>query len=662
MLPQYNQCRKAIWEAINPRTGRKRIDDAFPPEMRAATRNTDMYIQFHNGSSWQLVGSDNFNALVGSPPVGLVLSEYALADPQCWAYLSPILEENGGWASFISTSRGNNHLKKILDHARVTPGWFAETLTADQTPVFTAMKLKEIKSELIGAFGEEMGVAMFEQEYNCSFQGAVLGAYYARQMLQARNDGRITNVPYVTGSEVYTFWDLGVDDSTTIWFMQFVGRETRVIDYYEKSGMGMAHFAKVLKEKPYVYGDHYMPHDAKQRMMGDSEFAKSKKDVAEDLGLKPVIVVNRARDTESVLAGIEAVRNALSTCYFDEKKCIDGIAALEAYKSEYDEEKKVMRNTPFHDWCFASETYLLTKSGKCQIMDLPNSGEVMTLCGWKQYVNPRITRRNAQLVEVVFSDGLMVRCTPEHLFLTEFGWKSAESLTKDLVIQSSLTHLRNTLMVVSTEFGQVKNILLAAGKSCIEKFGNLLSGLFQKVAIFTINEKGIPLTAGYLISNVYQQQNTSPGIGKIYMKTERNTSAISQERKLLNGINQKRDDYGTVDMRLGPRVGLNGNVSLESVRFVLKSFLRSFVRAVIPKSIVNHVVNPLRVACVNQVNTTEDVWCITVPGSEHFSLSNGAVVHNCSHGADAFRTFAMGYAPKRIAKPGKRRVLSGWAA
>jgi len=295
------------------------------------------------------VGSDNYNALVGSPPIGIVFSEYALSDPRCWAYLSPILEENGGWAAFISTSRGDNHLKKMLDFARIAPGWFAQVLTAEDTPVFTKVKLEEIRIELIGTFGEEMGEAMFQQEYFCSFQGAVMGAYYGKQMALVRKEGRITSVPYETGAEVYTFWYLGVDDSMTIWFGQFIGKEKRWIDYYENSGMGLAHYAKVLKEKPYVYGDHYMPHDAAVREMSAGEHAKSRVEVAEELGIKPVIVVERPRNTDAVMNGIEAVRNALGSCWFDERKCTTGISALEGYRAEYDEEKKVLRNTPLHD-------------------------------------------------------------------------------------------------------------------------------------------------------------------------------------------------------------------------------------------------------------------------------------------------------------------------
>lgn len=262
-----------------------------------------------------------------------------------------ILEENGGWAAFISTSRGNNHFKQMVDFARVTPGWHCEILTAKDTPVFSDQRLTEIRAELIGAFGAEMGGAMYEQEYMCSFDGLVMGSYYSKQMIAARNEGRITRVPYESGHEVFTFWDLGVDDSTTIWFIQPVGKEYRVIDYYESSGMGLAHYAKVLKERNYVYGDHYMPHDAAVRELSAGEHASSRVEVAEDLGIRPVIVVERARNKDAVMAGIESVRNLLGMCWFDEVRCAKGISALEGYKADYDDEKKVLRNTPLHDWC-----------------------------------------------------------------------------------------------------------------------------------------------------------------------------------------------------------------------------------------------------------------------------------------------------------------------
>jgi hypothetical protein len=171
-------------------------------------------------------------------------------------------------------------------------------------------------------------------------------------MAQARQEGRICRVPYDNLSEVYTFWDLGVDDSMTIWFIQPVGREFRVLDYYENTGYGLEHYAKVLKEKPYVYADHVMPHDAEQREMTNSEIALTRREVAENLGVRPIKVVSRVKNVDTVVqVHIPAVRNILSKCLFDEQKCAKGISALEGYCAEYDEEKKKLGNRPLHNWC-----------------------------------------------------------------------------------------------------------------------------------------------------------------------------------------------------------------------------------------------------------------------------------------------------------------------
>ena len=351
MLPLFAQCRKAIWEAVNPRTSKVRIDEAFPPEIREQTRQSDMFIKLKGGSTWQLTGSDSYNSLVGSPPIGIVMSEYALSNPLSWIYLSPILEENNGWVAFISTSRGDNHFRTLVDHAVKNDSWFGQVLTAEQTPVFTREQLINIKADLVAQFGDDLGTAMFNQEYLCSFQGAVLGSYFGKQMDAAERDGRITKVPHQPGQEVDTFWDLGIDDSMTIWFMQPCGKAFHFIDYYENSGFGLAHYVKIMKEKPYIYGNHYMPHDANTREMTNSEIAKSRKQVAQDLGINPINVVKRARNMDLIIqVQIPAVRNILSSCWFDKEKCSGGVSALKSFRTEYDEEKKKLGNRYLHDW------------------------------------------------------------------------------------------------------------------------------------------------------------------------------------------------------------------------------------------------------------------------------------------------------------------------
>ncbi len=360
MLPKYEHARIAIWDAINPHTGKLRVDEAFPEAIRKKSNQQEMKIDFRCGSTWQLVGSDNYNKFVGAPPIGIVFSEWALADPKAWAFIRPIIEENGGWVMFVFSSRGNNHGKAIYEFAKSQPGWFAEFVTADTSPVFSAPQLKRIQQEMIAELGDPgTGLALFNQEYNCSFEGAVPGAYFARQMTAAQSEGRITEVPWQPGVEVDTFWDLGVDDSMTIWFLQHIGQQYRFLDYYENSLFGLEHYAKVLKEKPYVYGNHYMPHDAAVREMSSGEIARTRQEVAEALGIKPVLVVERAKNMDVIVnVHIPAIRNILPACWFDSKNCERGIAALGGYRAEYDDKKKKLGNRPVHDqWSHGADGF-----------------------------------------------------------------------------------------------------------------------------------------------------------------------------------------------------------------------------------------------------------------------------------------------------------------
>lgn len=241
MLPKYEQCRKAVWDAVNPRTGKKRIDEAFPIEIRKKTQQQEMKIEFNCGSIWQLVGSDNYNSYVGSTPIGIVFSEWALSNPLAWSLgVRPIIEENGGWVLWIYTPRGDNHGKRIYEFAKNEKGWFAQKIKADETQVFTPEQLDKILREMTAEIGDEdEATAVFNQEYMCSFSGAIRGAYYTKQIALAEKEERITAVPWQPNFEVNTFWDLGVDDSMTIWFIQHIGKSHHVIDYYENNGFGL---------------------------------------------------------------------------------------------------------------------------------------------------------------------------------------------------------------------------------------------------------------------------------------------------------------------------------------------------------------------------------------------------------------------------------------
>ena len=333
LLPTYNQGRKIVWDGIS-KDGRKFMD-AWPKEAIRGINNTDMKLELENNSIWQVVGTDNVDRLVGSNPVGCVFSEYSLQDPLAWDYIRPILAENGGWALFIYTPRGRNHGYELFEMAKRNPRWFAQQLTVDDTH---AISLDAIEEERDAGMPEEM----VQQEFYCSFDAALVGAYYGHQMEKALKEERITKVPYEPRLEVNTAWDLGMGDSTAVWFYQVSGFEIRIIDYYEASGEGMAHYAKVLAGKEYLYGKHYAPHDIEVR---DFSVGKSRRDVAAALGIKFIVVPKL-----SVADGIEAVRNILNKCWFDADRCNRGIEALRQYKKSWNEKTRSYSSTPDHDW------------------------------------------------------------------------------------------------------------------------------------------------------------------------------------------------------------------------------------------------------------------------------------------------------------------------
>lgn len=342
MLPEQAQARKAIWTAVNPHTGIRRIDEAFPHEIRKRTLENEMVIEFVNGSIWQVLGSDNYNSYVGSPPAGVVLSEWALADPQAWAYLMPILEENGGWAFFITTPRGRNHAKRFYDTAIKDDEWFAEKSVASQTGVFKPEQLDKIRGTLIDQYGEDEGSAKFEQEYECSFDAALPGAYYGREVNAAENEGRISGVPYDPRHSVIAVFDLGYGDSTAICFVQMVGREPRIIDYHEASGQGMDYYGKLLREKPYPMASVILPHDgASGSLASGTTYEKQMRGMGFNVRVLP---------RGDLDAGITLARSLLKQAWFDKGKCERLIDCLRNYHREWDEKNKVFRPRPKHDW------------------------------------------------------------------------------------------------------------------------------------------------------------------------------------------------------------------------------------------------------------------------------------------------------------------------
>lgn len=343
-LPEYAQARKALWTAVNPHTGRRRIDEAFPPEIRESTNEQEMFIRMRCGSTWQLVGSDRYNSLVGAGVAGVVFSEWALANPSAWAYIRPMLEENDGWAAFITTPRGRNHAKAMFDMARANPRWFAEISTVHDTGALSPEQIDESLREYVAIYGEDLGRAQFEQEYECSFNAAILGAFYAREMLAVRQEGRIADIEPVPGKPVHRAWDIGTRDDTSIWWFQVVGTQVYVLDCYTNNGGGVDHYAEECSKRGWVQGIDFVPHDAKVREWGTTG-GRTRVETMRLLGLNPVLVPDATK-----LDGINAVRRTLPRCVFHPRCEEKGIAALEQYRREWDDERKAFRANEVHDW------------------------------------------------------------------------------------------------------------------------------------------------------------------------------------------------------------------------------------------------------------------------------------------------------------------------
>lgn len=344
MLPEYAQARKAIWNAVDPHTGKRRIDIAFPQEIRENVNESEMFIRFKGGSTYQLVGSDSYNKLVGASVRGIVASEWALADPAAWAFMSPILGENNGWALFISTPRGRNHFYKMFESAKKNPDHFAQLLTVSDTKFLSEKFLTEDLITKKDLFGDDEGLSLWQQEYLCSWDAELLGSYYGKLISAIENDGRIQANTYNPLLPVHTGWDIGFSDDTSIWFFQVYPKGGLVmIDHYNNHGKDILHYAEVIHERGYKYGSHYLPHDAFAQNIHNAGRC-----IAAQLNTEGLQNIKQVKK-ETVTNGIYAVKRVLKKAFFDQK-CETAIESLRNYQREYDADRKCFKDKPLHDW------------------------------------------------------------------------------------------------------------------------------------------------------------------------------------------------------------------------------------------------------------------------------------------------------------------------
>ncbi len=328
IAPYLKQAKAVVWDYL------KHYSGPFV-EHGAVFRESELRVDYPNGAQIRLYGADNPDALRGIYLDGVVFDEYGTMDPKIWPVVRPALSDRAGWADFIGTPNGHNDFYTLWVEAQKKPAeWFTGMHRASETGV--------IPAEELAAAARDLTADQYAQEYECSFEAAVQGAYYGKEMAEADREKRIGRVPHDKAADVVTAWDLGIGDATAIWFCQAVGPEFHLIDYVENAGVGLDWYAREVRSRPYVYADHIFPHDVEAKELGTG---KSRKEVLAGLGVKATVAPRL-----KVEDGIAAVRLGLNRFWFDAEKCERGIAALKQYRTVWDEGRKVYRAAPLHDW------------------------------------------------------------------------------------------------------------------------------------------------------------------------------------------------------------------------------------------------------------------------------------------------------------------------
>lgn len=345
IFPTAIQGRKVLWDGMT--NNGQRFLDFIPKILIKQINNQEMKIVLRNGSLIQILGSDNYNAIMGTNPSGCIFSEYSLQNPNAWSYIRPILDANGGWAIFVYTPRGSNHAKDLFDMALKEENrddWFCQLLTNNETHILDAKGLQKLRNE-------EVSEDMIQQEWFCSFTLGIQGSYYAKYLGEARDEDRIGHVPHDKHGRVFTSWDIGLD-CTAICFFQYVGNEVHVIDYYERKDEEMSHFAQVIQSKPYIYDDHFAPSDSAKRELKNKQSIRGiVSELGVDFTVLPTIDISLDR-------GIECTRALFPRVWIDEKRCDGLIRALENYRRVWDDEFKIYRSKPVHDrWSHGADAF-----------------------------------------------------------------------------------------------------------------------------------------------------------------------------------------------------------------------------------------------------------------------------------------------------------------
>jgi phage terminase large subunit len=336
MLPTFTQAKRNVWDAIDDQ-GRRMIDQAFPKAIRANKNETDLKIDFRCGSAYQLIGADSYNLVVGSNPVGILMSEYALIDPRAWQHFRPILMQNGGWAVFVGTPRGYNHFHEMLKIAQGERAWDWSVVDAIEAGTMTQ---EDIDAEIRTGMPEEMA----RQEYLVDFSAANVGAILGNRIERAEREGRISDeVEFdADGPGVVVSSDIGYRDTAAWWFWQAARGGFKLLAYDEDVGLDAGDWIERLKDQPLKISKVLLPHDARAKTF------TSKHSVLEQFlrsGFECAIVPQTR-----IVDRINAARSVIHKCKFAKTACAKGLQMLRDWSFKFDEEKKIFSREPDHNY------------------------------------------------------------------------------------------------------------------------------------------------------------------------------------------------------------------------------------------------------------------------------------------------------------------------
>lgn len=635
-FPTFAQGRKAVWEAIQD--GEKLLDH-IPECMIKSKNGNEMRIELVNNSIIRIIGTDNYDSIMGTNPIGVVFSEYSLQDPTAWDYIQPILMQNGGWALFNGTPRGKNHMYDMESSALKDPEhWHVsvvQSLYADQSNYYEVVTQEDIQQARSGGMTEET----IASEFGVSYTASVEGTFYADCIEKARIDGRIDQFMPDSHKWVQTFWDLGLNDDTVIWFRQQYGNKLVFIDYYEDRGHDLAYYVQVLQDKGYKYSCHWLPHDGAHRNMqttvSNQAFLQR---LCAEAGVCDRVEVAAKVNNKQI--AINAVRSRFSRYHFNEKLTADGVLKLSLYHRKYNQSSRTFMDTPHHDWCLTGDTKVRTLSGWKPIIEVTVNDMVWGYSEKERRLIPTKvtfsgkTAINAELVKVGLDNGKFIRCTLNHRFMNRHGGYTE---ARDLTIGQSL------MPFYESPNNKYIRVELNDGS-----FGYEHALVFSRMATYIGGELHIDHIDGNKYNNEFSNlqglthqehcSKTFKGLDSVERKAIDKTDYTREfyNRKNLikmcswcgdsfNGSH--KESYCSKDCKLAK--GRNREYSIEQKEEKNRKAREKY------SMVHNH-----KVVSIEMLTEREDVYDLTVPETGNF-VAEGVVVHNCSHSADALSTEAL---------------------